>query len=91
MGFRVITDDRNEYTSGWKFNEWELKGVPLRINIGKEIDSGSVELVRRDNMDKTHVSCDDLRSQVTELLERIQERLFDQAKAFSIKISQVLL
>ncbi len=62
-GFRVITDDRNEYTSGWKFNEWELKGVPLRINIGnREIESGSVELVRRDNMDKTHVSCDDLPS-----------------------------
>ena len=57
----------------------------------KKLKEESVELVRRDNMDKTHVKCDDLRSQVTELLERIQERLFDRAKAFSIKVSQKLL
>jgi prolyl-tRNA synthetase len=82
FGFRVVTDDRNEYTSGWKFNEWELKGVPLRINIGKrEIETGSVELVRRDIMNKTHVRRDDLRSAVAELLEKIQENLFLQAKA----------
>ena len=81
FGFRVITDDRNEYTSGWKFNEWELKGVPLRINIGRrEIETGNVELVRRDNMNKTHVRKDDLRSKVAELLEKIQENLFLQAK-----------
>jgi prolyl-tRNA synthetase len=82
FGFRVITDNRNEYTSGWKFNEWELKGVPLRINIGKrEIETGSVELVRRDSMNKTHVGRDDLCSAVAELLEKIQENLFLQAKA----------
>jgi prolyl-tRNA synthetase len=81
FGFRVITDDRNEYTSGWKFNEWELKGVPLRINVGKrEIETGRVEFVRRDNMNKTHVRRDDLRSAVTELLEKIQENLFLRAK-----------
>lgn len=81
FGFRVITDDRNEYTSGWKFNEWELKGVPLRINIGKrEIETGDVELVRRDNMNKTHVRREDLHSEVAELLEKIQEKLFLQAK-----------
>jgi prolyl-tRNA synthetase len=83
FGFRVIADDRNEYTSGWKFNEWELKGVPLRINIGKrEIETGRVELVRRDNMDKTHMRRDDLRLAVTELLEKIQENLFLRAKDF---------
>jgi prolyl-tRNA synthetase len=81
FGFRVITDDRNEYTSGWKFNEWELKGVPLRINIGKrEIETGNVELVRRDNMDKTSVRRDDLSSKVAELLDKIQANLYLQAK-----------
>jgi prolyl-tRNA synthetase len=81
FGFRAITDDRNEYTSGWKFNEWELKGVPLRINIGKrEIETGNVELVRRDNMNKTNVRRDDLSSKVAELLEKIQANLFLQAK-----------
>lgn len=81
FGFRVITDDRNEYTSGWKFNVWELKGVPLRINIGKrEIETGNVELVRRDNMNKTNVRRDDLSSKVAELLEKIQANLFLQAK-----------
>jgi prolyl-tRNA synthetase len=81
FGFRVFTDDRNEYTSGWKFNEWELKGVPLRINIGKrEIETGNVELVRRDNMNKTNVRRDDLSSKVAELLEKIQANLFLQAK-----------
>jgi prolyl-tRNA synthetase len=82
FSFRVVIDDRNEYTSGWKFNEWELKGVPLRINIGKrEIETGNVELVRRDNMNKTHARRDDLHSEVAELLEKIQEKLFLQAKA----------
>jgi prolyl-tRNA synthetase len=81
-GFRVLTDDRDEYTSGWKFNEWELKGVPLRINIGKrDIERGDVELVRRDTMGKVYVKCDNLPSQVTDLLEDIQGNLFAQANA----------
>src|SRR5581483_3901764 len=53
-GIRVHVDDRDEYTSGWKFNEWELKGVPLRINIGaRDIEKGQVEFARRDNRNKT--------------------------------------
>ena len=49
-GIRVHMDGRDEYTSGWKFNEWEMKGVPLRINIGlRDMEKGQVEFVRRDN------------------------------------------
>ena len=81
-GLRVLTDDRDEYTSGWKFNEWELKGVPLRINLGKrDIERGNVELVRRDTMGKVYVKFDKLPSQVTDLLENIQGNLFAQANA----------
>lgn len=80
-GLRVHTDDRVEYTSGWKYNEWELKGVPLRINIGKrEIERGDVELVRRDTMIKEYVKCNDLLSRIENLLEKIQDDLFARAK-----------
>jgi prolyl-tRNA synthetase len=80
-GFRVYSDDRDEYTSGWKFNEWELKGVPLRINIGKrDIERGDVEIVRRDIVGKAYAKCDDLASRVADLLEKIQANLFARAK-----------
>src|SRR5215208_7535890 len=82
-GFRILVDNRDEYTSGWKFNEWELKGVPLRINIGKrDIERGNVELVRRDPMGKVYVKCDNLPSHVTSVLEDIQANLFARANAF---------
>ncbi len=81
VGLRVHTDERDEYTSGWKFNEWELKGVPLRINIGKrDIENGTVELVRRDTMNKVSVKCEDLNSNVADLLAKIQDNLFAQAR-----------
>ena len=56
-GIRAYMDDRDEYTSGWKFNEWEMKGVPLRINIGpKDIEEGQIEFVRRDTKEKSLLS-----------------------------------
>src|SRR5438552_8095409 len=52
-GIRAYMDGRDEYTSGWKFNEWEMKGVPLRINIGpRDIEKGQAEFVRRDTKEK---------------------------------------
>ena len=46
-------DERDEYTAGWKYNEWEVKGVPIRINIGqRDIDNNTIEIVRRDNKQK---------------------------------------
>jgi len=60
-GLRVLVDERDEYTSGWKFNEWEVKGVPLRINLGpRDIENAQVELVRRDTMQKSTVNCSTL-------------------------------
>lgn len=80
-GVLVVTDDRQEYTPGWKFNEWELKGVPIRIEIGpRDIRQGQVVFVRRDTREKTMIKDCDIVKQAIELLERIQEDMFNKAK-----------
>lgn len=80
---RVKLDDREYYTPGWKFNEWELKGVPLRIEIGpKDIKNKQVVLVRRDVLEKRGVKLDKLGSEVEEELQNIQTKLFKKASEF---------
>jgi prolyl-tRNA synthetase len=81
-GFAVHIDSREQYTPGWKFNEWELKGVPLRLEIGpKDIEKHQVTLVRRDNSQKDAVSEDHLITQITSCLDDIQASLLRRAKA----------
>jgi prolyl-tRNA synthetase len=81
--FRVEIDARDEYTPGWKFNEWEMKGVPLRLEIGpKDLAQGQVVLVRRDSGEKMAVKEEKLVETVEELLNNIQENLFTKAKKF---------
>jgi prolyl-tRNA synthetase len=78
--FDTLVDARDEYTSGWKFNEYELKGVPLRIEIGpKDIAKEQVIVVRRDSGEKEAVPLASLRERVAYLLEDIQEALFVKA------------
>lgn len=80
-GCRVHFDDRESYTSGWKFNEWELKGVPVRIEVGpKDVEKDQVVLVRRDTGDKEFVKLADVKKRLPELLREIQQGLFDRAK-----------
>ena len=80
-GVRVHVDDRDEYTSGWKFNEWEMKGVPLRINIGvRDMEKGQVEFVRRDNREKGQVDRARMVETANTLLDRLQADLFARAK-----------
>jgi prolyl-tRNA synthetase len=80
-GLRVIVDEREEYTSGWKFNEWEVKGVPLRINLGpRDIENAQVELVRRDTMQKSTVNCSILVDSVFSILNEIQTNLLLRTK-----------
>ncbi len=80
--FRMELDDR-DYSPGWKFNEWEMKGVPLRLEIGpKDIEKGQVVLVRRDTGEKVFVKEEDLSSTIEELLEKIQENMFQMALEF---------
>jgi prolyl-tRNA synthetase len=75
--FRTEIDARKEYSVGWKFNNWELKGVPLRIEIGpEEIKTKKATLVRRDNGKKELISFNVLSSKIKETLELIQKNLF---------------
>ncbi|HZK41194.1 MAG TPA: proline--tRNA ligase [Atribacterota bacterium] len=81
--FRVEVDTRDGYTPGWKFNEWEMRGVPLRLEIGpKDMAQGQVMLVRRDTGEKMAVKEEKLAETVKELLDNIQENLFTRAKKF---------
>jgi len=82
-GIRAYMDSRDEYTSGWKFNEWEMKGVPLRINIGsRDIEKGQVEFVRRDTKEKMTFDRARLVDTATSLLSKIQSTLLGKAKTF---------
>ena len=82
-GIRVKVDERDEYTSGWKFNEWEVKGVPLRINLGpRDIENAQVELVRRDTMQKSTVNFSILVDSALAILNEIQSNLLLRTKEF---------
>lgn len=85
-GFRVRVDDRMEVTPGFKFNEWELRGVPLRIEIGpKDIANNSVALARRDipgRDGKSFVSQDNIAQTVGDMLDTIQASLLAKATQF---------
>jgi len=82
-GVRVSLDAREEFTPGWKFSEYEMRGVPLRIEIGpRDVKAGQAVLVRRDTMAKEAVPLASLASRVPALLESIQAGLFAQAKTF---------
>ncbi len=79
---RAQTDDRDEYTSGWKFNDWEMKGVPLRINMGlRDMKENQVEFVRRDTKERFYVKEKELVNQVMSTLEDIQSNMFDRAES----------
>ncbi len=75
--------DFTDQTPGWKFNQWEMKGVPLRLEIGpRDIENGVVTVVRRDTLEKSTLAMDSLADEVAKLLEEIQNHMFQKAKAF---------
>lgn len=79
----VELDDRDEYSPGWKFNEWEMKGVPLRIELGpKDLEKNQVVLVRRDTGKKETIKIKNVKKAVKEKLNKIQENLFKNSKNF---------
>jgi prolyl-tRNA synthetase len=81
-GVTVVLDNRVEYTPGWKFNEWELKGVPVRIEIGpRDLTHGQATLARRDTYQKSTVKMGETVQAVEKLLEEIQNSLYVKAKA----------
>ncbi len=75
--------DFSDNTPGWKFNEWEMKGVPLRIEQGpRDIENGVVQIVRRDTFEKIEVQRDGLAQTVAKLLDEVHENMYNKAKAF---------
>ena len=81
--FRVKTDLRDEVSPGWKFNEWELKGVPLRLEIGpRDLEKNQFTAVRRLDRRKTPVPRDGLLARVAPLLEEIQSDMLEKGRAF---------
>jgi len=79
-GIRVKYDDRDTQKPGWKFNQYELQGVPVRIAIGpKDLEKGTVELARRDTLQKQFVNRDDVVGVVEGLMTEIQENLYTKA------------
>jgi prolyl-tRNA synthetase len=81
VGIRTLVDDRAQYTPGWKYHEWEMKGVPLRIEIGpKDVQAKQVTLVRRDTREKIAVNRSDAKSRINSILDEIQNHLYERAK-----------
>jgi prolyl-tRNA synthetase len=82
-GIRAKYDDSDNQRPGWKFAEYELKGVPVRIAIGaRDLENNQVEIARRDTKEKSSVSMDGLTNTVSALLEEIQTNLFERAKQY---------
>ncbi len=83
LGISVKYDDRDTQRSGWKFAEYELKGVPVRIAIGpRDLQNNTVEIARRDTKEKMNVSMDGLTETIQSLLEDIQNTIYSKAKAY---------
>jgi prolyl-tRNA synthetase len=82
-GVTVKFDSRNTHKPGWKFAEYELKGVPLRIAIGpRDLENGTVELARRDTLEKQVIAMEDLENEIPALLDDIQKSIYQKALKF---------
>ena len=83
LGIRIIYDNNDNNRPGWKFAEYEMKGVPVRLAVGaRDLEKNVVEIARRDSKEKSTVSLDGIASYIQNLLKEIQQNLFDKAKAY---------
>ena len=79
--YRVELDVREQYSPGYKFNDWEMRGVPVRIEIGpRDIEANKCVVVRRDTAEKIDVSLDELTEKLNEILESIQKNMYEECK-----------
>ena len=82
-GYRVKLDDRDTVSPGFKFNDWELKGVPVRLEVGpRDLENGVVTVFRRDTLEKFTLPMEGLSEKLGEVLEDIQKTLYEQARTF---------
>jgi prolyl-tRNA synthetase len=83
-GISVKFDDRDSITPGWKFSEYEFKGVPIRMAIGpRDMENDTVEVARRDTLEKSVFQLTDIDSKIANLLEQIQQNLFQKAQTYN--------
>jgi len=89
--YNVIFDDRPQYKPGYKFSEWELQGIPLRIEIGpKDVEKNNVVLVRRDTMEKQFITRVGILDKVTSELTAMQSEMLERARAFRDKNTLII-
>ena len=83
LGVTVKFDDRETHKPGWKFAEYELKGVPLRLSLGnRDLENDTIEIARRDTMEKEIYQISNIGNKVVNLLDKIQENLYIKAENF---------
>ncbi|MBL7743258.1 MAG: proline--tRNA ligase, partial [Chitinophagaceae bacterium] len=83
MGIRVKYDDNDNQRPGWKFAEYEMKGVPVRITLGaRDLENNIAEIARRDTKEKRNVSLEGIVTYIKELLDDIQQSMFNKAKTY---------
>ena len=79
--YRMELDVREQYSPGYKFNDWEMRGVPVRIELGpRDIENGKCVVVRRDTSEKIELSLDEIDSKLAEILDNIQLNMFNMCK-----------
>ncbi len=82
-GISVKYDDRDTYKPGWKFSEYEFKGVPVRLAIGpRDLENKTIEVARRDTLEKEILQVADIENKIEHLLEQIQKKLYHKALSF---------
>ena len=88
-GLVVKYDNRSEYKPGWKFNEYEFKGVPVRLAIGpRDLENGTCEVCRRDTLEKITMPIEGIADHVADLMEQIQQNLFKKAADFRASMTR---
>lgn len=86
QGLRASLDEREGYSPGWKYHEWELKGVPLRLEIGpKEVKEKKISLACRDTLQKEIISLTNFEKNIAKILDEIQQRMFEKHKDFTAR------
>lgn len=89
-GYRVVLDDRDQYRPGWKFAQYEVEGVPVRLAVGpRDVKNGTAEMARRDTGEKKSVSAREIVPAIREALHDIQKALYDRAYAFRRDHTQI--
>ena len=88
-GLTVKYDNRPEYKPGWKFNEYEFKGVPVRLAIGpRDLENGTCEVCRRDTLEKVNMPIEGIADHVADLMEQIQQNLFKKAADYRASMTR---